>query len=95
MWRASSATWICMIRRISGCCGDEPRSTAFCMWSIGSSPASTPAKKAALKGIAARGSTGASSRNIRGPPGTSMPERFTNSWNIWVWWHSSVASWVL
>ena len=26
------------------------------------------------------------------PPGTSWPERFTNSWNIWVWWHSSVAS---
>ena len=43
---------------------------------------------------AASGRIGASQRKIRGAPATSTPERFTNSWNICVWWHSSVASWV-
>jgi uncharacterized protein involved in exopolysaccharide biosynthesis len=43
-------------------------------------------------GPAASGRSGATLMNQRGPPVTGWPIRFTASWNIWVWWHSSVAS---
>jgi hypothetical protein len=64
----------------------------FCTWSIGSSPARTPMKKPTGSRRAASGRNGPRNLNSRGAPATSTPERFTNSWNIWVWWHSSVAS---
>ena len=97
MCLASSAMWICMIRASSGWWPPGPpseRSTLFCTWSIGSSPARTPTKKPYGASRAASGRIGASALKTRGAPATSTPERFTNSWNIWVWWHSSVASWV-
>ena len=40
------------------------------------------------------GMIGETRRIQRGNPGTSAPMMLTPCWNIWVWWHSSVASWV-
>ncbi|SHV21942.1 Uncharacterised protein [Mycobacteroides abscessus subsp. abscessus] len=36
---------------------------------------------------------GEARRNHLRMPGTSSPMRFTSSWNIWMWLHSSVISW--
>lgn len=74
-------------------CSDLPsRNTFFCVWSMGSSPASTPMKKATGNGPATSGTSGETHRSRRGSPGTSAPTRLTISWNIMVWLHSSTDS---
>ncbi|SHS94250.1 Uncharacterised protein [Mycobacteroides abscessus subsp. abscessus] len=93
MCRASSATWISMTRRMIGCRLSPSRSTFFWVWSMGSSPASTPMKKVSGATVEASGMNGDSQRSRRGIPGTSTPRRFTISWNIRVWLHSSMDSW--
>ena len=64
------------------------------MWSIGSSPPSTMVKKNSGNALAKIGTMPLIGRTQPRIPGTSTPARLTNSWNIWVWWVSSVASWV-
>ena len=61
---------------------------------MGSSPASTPTKNSSGSTVPASGSS-ADPRRMTGPmPGTSIPIRFTISWNMRVWLHSSMTSWV-
>ena len=79
MWRASSATWMAITRDMIGCSSLPSRNTSFWVWSIGSSPASTPKKNGIGKGPAMSGMSGESQRSSRGMPGTSAPMRFTIS----------------
>jgi len=51
-----------------------------------------PRKKSSGSQRPASESQGDNFLKYQGPPGTSTPTRFTNSWNIWVWWVSSVTS---
>ena len=44
------------------------------------------------RGKVVTGTIGEMRRRNQLPPGTSMPTRLTNSWNIWMWLHSSVIS---
>ena len=94
MCRASSATWMAITFAMIGCSSLPSRSTSFWVWSMGSSPASTPKKNGIGSGPGTRGISGDSQRSSRGMPGTSTPIRLTISWNIRVWLHSSIASWV-
>lgn len=81
MWRASSATWVCITRRSSGCRSSPERRIDFCTWSIGSSPASTPRKNPTGSYRATSGRNGAGARKSRvppswrGSPAASVPRR--------------------
>ena len=68
------------------------RRISFCVWSIGSSPASTPMKKTDGRNAPSDQKSQLALKSFR-IPGTSTPMRFTASWNIWMWLHSSVISW--
>ena len=69
------------------------RSTVRCTWSIGSSPPSTKTKNCAGNRRAIPMTRRAPSFMSHVKPGTSRPERLTNSWNISEWWASSMTSW--
>nr|CRL55924.1 hypothetical protein CPGR_03236 [Mycolicibacterium fortuitum subsp. fortuitum DSM 46621 = ATCC 6841 = JCM 6387] len=51
-----------------------------------------PKKNGIGSGPAVNGMSGCSHLSSRGMPGTSMPIRFTISWNIRLWLHSSIDS---
>ena len=58
MWRASSATWMAITRSMIGCSDLPSRSTFFCVWSMGSSPARMPNQNGIGSGPATSGMNG-------------------------------------